>query len=329
MKFYTRVTSLMIACACMHTALANEPSGAGATFPYPVIAKWSKDYAKKTGQHINYQGIGSSAGINQLKQATLDFSASDKPQTIDKLNKLHWLQFPAVISGIVPIVNIQGVGNNQLILSGDTLADIFLGKIQFWDNARIQQLNPKLPLPHKKIITVHRADGSGTTFNFTHYLSQVSPEWKQRVGYHAFVKWPTHYSLGAKGNGGVASQVKIIPNSIGYVEYSYAKQENLAMTQMKNRDAKVVKANLETFAAAASHAHWQKDQGYYLLLTNQPGDNSWPIDAASFALIDMHNPNHADIIKFFSWAMQNDAAVAKKLGYVVAPQQIIDDIKVS
>ncbi len=324
-------TCLLSAVLCLVQTLGYaEPvsiNGAGSTFIYPVLADWSKTYFAQTHLQINYQGIGSSAGVNQLAQKTLDFSASDEPQTMDRLKQQHWLQFPTVLSGIVPIVHIAGIKNDELVLDGTVLADIYLGKITFWDDPALVQLNPSLALPHNKIITVHRADGSGTTFNFTHYLSQVSATWQTQVGNNTLVKWPIPYSLGAKGNGGVASQIKLIANTIGYVEYAFAQQEQLTMVRMKNKAGRVVSANLDSFNSAAAHAQWNKRKGYYLLLSNQPGEKTWPIIATGFVLVAQDNAHYADIIKFFTTGMQKYVAAATALGYVVIPEQIIEEIR--
>ena len=307
-------------------AAASTITGAGSTFVYPVLSLWTKEYAKKHHQQINYQGVGSSAGMNQLERETVDFAASDKPQKMKKLRAKDWLQIPVAISGIVLITHLAGIENNQLTLDGPTLASIYLGQIVYWDDARIKAQNRELILPHTRIITVHRADGSGTSFNFTHYLSQVSPTWESQVGFGTTVRWPSRYALGAKGNGGVASQVKLTANSIGYVEYAYAEQEKLPMVRLKNRERQVVTASLKSFSSAAQHANWRKEAGYYLLLTNQPGANSWPIVAASFVLIPKHSLYYTELVKFFTWGGRHGAAAAKQLGYVVAPQKIFDQI---
>ena len=233
------------------------------------------------------------------------------------------------LAGLLPLPNIEGIGNNELVLDGPTLAKIYLGEITHWDDHRIKNLNKGrgLVFPKKRIITVHRADGSGTTFNFTHYLGQVSSVWKSRVGYGALVKWPSGYALGAKGNGGVASQVKLTKNSIGYVEYAYAAQEHLNMVSMINASGKRVTANLASFNSAAENANWDKSEGYYLLLTNQRGANSWPIDAASFVLVPKDNSSYAEIVKFLAWGINHNAQAAKALGYVLVPQRIVKEIQ--
>lgn len=304
------------------TSQANAVSitGAGATFPQPVYAKWASDYQKATGNQINYQGIGSSGGIKQIQAKTVDFGATDAPMTPAELNQSGLIQFPTVIGGIVPVVNISGVGAGQLKLSGAVLADIYMGKITMWNDAKIKALNPSLNLPASKITTVNRSDGSGTTFNFTNYLSQVSSEWKGKVGADKTVKWPnTATSVGGKGNDGVASSVQRVPNSIGYVEYAYAKQNKLAYTQMQNRAGKFVSPDDSTFAAAAN-INWAQYPGFAVTITNMPAANAWPISAATFILIPKNGGAKAkEAVKFFDWAFTNGNAQATSLDYVPLP----------
>ena len=276
-------TALLSPCIAI-AATTTHITAAGSSFIFPVMAKWSQAYNKAKKVQINYQPIGSGGGISQLQNQTVDFAASDKPLTASELYEKHWQQFPAVVGGIVPVVNIAGIGNNALILNGQVLADIYNGKILYWNNPRIQHLNSKLKLPHNRIVTVHRADGSGTTFNFTKYLSDVSVQWHKNIGFDTVVSWPG-YGLGAKGNAGVANQVQNIKNSIGYVEYSYAHSSNLDIVRMQNKMNKTITANSASFKSAASNANWQAKKSFYLVLTNQPGAKSWPIVATTFILM--------------------------------------------
>ncbi len=304
-------------------AQANAVSitGAGATFPQPVYAKWASDYQKATGNQVNYQGIGSSGGIKQIQAKTVDFGATDAPMTAAELNQSGLIQFPTVVGGIVPVVNVAGVGAGQMKLSGPVLADIYLGKITQWNDAKIKALNPGLNLPAAKITTVNRSDGSGTTYNFTNYLSQVSSDWKSKVGVDKTVNWPNAASsVGGKGNDGVASSVQRAPNSIGYVEYAYAKQNKLAYTQMQNRAGKFVSPDDSTFAAAAN-INWAKFPGFAVTITNMPTANAWPISAATFILIPKNGgAKSQEAVKFFNWALTNGNASATALDYVPLPE---------
>jgi phosphate transport system substrate-binding protein len=317
-------------------AQANVITGAGSTFIYPVMAKWTQKYAENTGVKVNYQAIGSGGGLKQLKAKTIDFAASDEPLRIQDLHKLKAMQFPMVMSGIVPVVHLHGIHNNQITLSGEILADIYQGKITKWNDLRIKKLNPEVELPNTPIITIHRADGSGTTFNFTYYLSQVSKSWKSKVGYDTVVAWPGRLSMGGKGNAGVAAQVQNVPNTIGYVEYAYAVANKMSAVKMINKANKTVEANLTSFASAANNAKWSADNGFYQLLTNQPGAASWPIVATTFILVPEANPkdkqkvavNKASL-KFFSWAFKNGNAMAKDLNYIVVPASAQKKIETS
>ncbi len=302
------------------SAFAVNITGAGATFPQPVYSKWSADYQKATGNQVNYQGIGSSGGIKQIQSKTVDFGATDAPMSPAELNQSGLIQFPTVIGGVVPVVNIAGVGPGQLKLSGPVLADIYLGKITSFNDARIKALNPGLNLPAGPITTVNRSDGSGTTFVFTTYLSQVSSDWKSSIGADKTVKWPNvSTSVGGKGNDGVSSTVQRVPNSIGYVEYAYAKQNKMAYTQLLNRAGKYVKPDDSTFAAAAN-INWSKYPGFAVTITNMPGANAWPISAATFILVPKTGgSNSQEVVKFFDWALTNGDATASALDYVPLP----------
>jgi phosphate transport system substrate-binding protein len=305
-------------------ATAVDISGAGATFPYPVYSKWAEAYKAKTGVSMNYQSIGSGGGIKQIEAKTVDFGASDKPLEPKELDPNGLLQFPMIMGGVVPVVNIKGIGAGQVKLNGAVLADIYLGKIKKWNDAAVKALNSGLALPDEAISVVHRSDGSGTTFIFTHYLSEVSPEWKQKVGEDASVAWPT--GVGGKGNEGVASYASRINGAIGYVEYAYALQNKLAFVQQQNKAGKFVKPSAESFSAAAANADWAKAPGFYLLLTNQPGAESWPITGASFILVYKNPPkpeNTKQVLDFFDWAYHNGAQMASQLDYVPMPANVI------
>ncbi len=304
--------------------LAADLSGAGATFPYPIYAKWAEAYKGKTGVGLNYQSIGSGGGIKQIKAKTVDFGASDMPLEPKDLNESGLMQWPTVMGGVVPVVNVPGIGPGQLKLTGPLLADIYLGRVAKWNDPAITRLNPGVKLPDKAISVVHRSDGSGTTFIFTHYLSQVSPEWKQKVGENTSVSFPT--GVGGKGNEGVASYAGRIPGAIGYVEYAYALQNKLAYTLMQNQAGQLVKPSSESFQAAAANADWAKAPGFYLLLTNQPGAKSWPITGATFILFYKRQakPETArEVLKFFDWAYQNGDKMAEQLDYVPMPDSVV------
>jgi phosphate transport system substrate-binding protein len=306
-------------------AAAMDISGAGATFPYPVYAKWAEAYKAKTGVAMNYQSIGSGGGIKQIEAKTVDFGASDKPLEPKDLDANGLLQFPMIMGGVVPVVNIKGIGAGQVKLTGTVLADIYLGKIKKWNDPAIKALNPGLKtLPDEAISVVHRSDGSGTTFIFTHYLSEVSPEWKQKVGEDASVAWPT--GVGGKGNEGVASYASRINGAIGYVEYAYALQNKLAYVLLKNQAGNFVKPSAETFQTAAANANWAKAPGFYLLLTNQPGAESWPITGASFILLYKNPPKPEatkQVLDFFDWAYREGGQMASQLDYVPMPASVV------
>ena len=298
-------------------------SGAGATFPYPVYSKWAAAYNIKTGVKFNYQSIGSGGGIKQIEARTVDFGASDAPLKPVDLDQYGLLQFPMIMGGVVPVVNIKGIGKGELKLSNGVLADIYLGKITKWNDNRIKAENPFLKLPSKSIMVVHRSDGSGTTWIFTNFLSKVSPEWKNKVGNNKAVAWPA--GIGGKGNEGVASYVMRINGSIGYVEYAYALQNNMSYVKLKNRDGGYVNPSAETFQAAATNADWEHAKGFYMVLTNQPGKDSWPITGASFILMykTQTKPDTAKaVLKFFDWAYNYGAKMAQNLDYIPMPANV-------
>jgi phosphate transport system substrate-binding protein len=308
-------------------AHAADITGAGASFPFPIYAKWAAQYNQETGHRVNYQSIGSGGGQQQIIAKTVDFGASDDPMKADALESNGLFQFPAVIGGTVPVVNVEGIKPGELKLSGPVLADIFLGKIKKWDDAAVKELNPGLELPSKSIIVVHRADGSGTTFGWTNYLSKVSPAWKDQVGEGKAVKWPT--GQGGKGNEGVAAYVRQLKNSIGYVEYAYAKQNNLSWTQLQNKDGQFVQPTQAAFAAAAVNADWGSVPGMGVILTDEPGAESWPVTSASFILLHkkQDKPETAkEVLSFFDWAFKNGGKMATELDYVPLPKELTDHI---
>lgn len=307
---------------------ATDITGAGATFPYPVYAKWADAYKTKTGIGLNYQSIGSGGGIKQIIAKTVDFGASDKPLTVEELDKEGLMQFPTVIGGVVPVINVNGIDPGKLKLDGTTLADIYLGKITKWNDAAIAALNKDIKLPDENITVVHRSDGSGTSFIFTNYLSKVSADWKSSVGEGASVSWKA--GTGGKGNEGVASYVQRIKNSIGYVEYAYALQNKMNHVQMKNHDGVFVQPDSDAFKAAAAGAKWEKAPGFYEILTDEAGKNSWPISGATFIL--MHKVQDkpetgTEVLKFFDWAYGNGDKLASDLDYVPLPDDVVKLIR--
>lgn len=309
-------------------ASATDITGAGATFPYPVYAKWAETYKNQTGVGLNYQSIGSGGGIKQIKAKTVDFGATDAPLTPEELGFAGLTQFPTVIGGVVPVINVAGVAPGQLKLSGSVLADIFLGKITKWNDSRIASDNAGVSLPDEAITVVHRSDGSGTSFIFTTYLSRVSREWMGSVGASSAVSWPT--GTGGKGNEGVASYVQRIKNSIGYVEYAYALQNKMTYVQMKNRDGQFVKPDADNFKAAAANAKWDADKGFYMILVDQPGKESWPITGATFILVykNQDKPEAGkEVLKFFDWAYKNGNKMASDLDYVPLPENVTSQIR--
>jgi phosphate transport system substrate-binding protein len=322
-KFQTGF-GLLAALAALTTsslAQAQDATGAGATFPAPLYAKWASDYNKTTGVKINYQSVGSGAGIKQIEAKTVDFGASDMPLKDDALAKSGLMQFPTVIGGVVPVINIAGITPGQMKLNGQVLGDIFLGKITKWNDAAIKSLNPALALPDAAIAPVRRADGSGTSFIFTNYLSKVNAEWKDKVGEGTAVNWPV--GAGGKGNEGVAAFVSRLPNSIGYVEYAYVKQNKMVFAQMQNAAGSFVSPEETAFKAAAAGADWAKS--FYQILTNQPGKDAWPITGATFII--MHKlqdkpEKAASTLKFFDWAYKNGDKTADDLDYVAMPDSV-------
>jgi phosphate transport system substrate-binding protein len=310
------------------SAQAADISGAGGTFPYPIYSKWAAAYKEKTGTGLNYQSIGSGGGIKQIKAKTVTFGASDMPLKPEDLEASGLVQFPMIMGGSVPVVNLPGIQPGQLTLSGQVLADIFQGNITNWNDAKIAALNPGVSLPDKAIAVVHRSDGSGTTFLFTNYLSQASSDWAGKIGTNSAVEWPV--GIGAKGNEGVANMAKQTDGAIGYVEYAYAKQNNLTFTKMVNKDGKVVAPSIEAFQAAAAKADWVNAKGYYLILTNQSGDASWPITGASFILMYKNPSDPAaslTALKFFDWAYKSGGDMAQQLAYVPMPANVVDMVR--
>ena len=306
------------------SALAADITGAGATFPYPIYAKWAEAYKAKTGIGMNYQSIGSGGGIKQIKAKTVDFGASDKPLKPEELEKDGLTQFPAVMGGVVPVLNVDGIKEGELKLTGAVLADIFLGKIKKWNDPAIAAMNKGVALPASDITVVHRSDGSGTTFLFANYLTKVSPEWKEKVGADASVAWPV--GTGGKGNEGVANFVKQIKGSIGYVESAYAKQNKMNYSQLQNKDGVFVLPTEDNFKAAAGNANWEKAPGFYEILTEQPGKNSWPITGATFILMHKSQANPAqaaNVLKFFEWAYTNGDTMALDLDYIPMPDNVV------
>jgi phosphate transport system substrate-binding protein len=309
-------------------AAAVEISGAGATFPYPVYAKWADTYKKDTGVGLNYQSIGSGGGIKQIEAKTVTFGATDAPLKGPELDKFGLVQFPMVMGGIVPVVNIDGISAGELVIDGPTLAAVFLGTIKTWDDPAIKKLNPNAKLPSQPIAVVHRSDGSGTTFNFTYYLAEASADWKSKVGSATSVEWPV--GIGAKGNEGVSNNVSQTKGSIGYVEYAYALQNKLVYTKMINKEGKAVAPTSAAFQAAAANADWNSVPGYGVILANQPGAESWPMTAATFILIHKQPDDAAAAgaaLKFFAWAYDKGDKMAEELDYVPMPKKIVGEIE--
>ena len=322
---------ILVAIAAMTTtAMAADISGAGATFPYPVYSKWADAYKKQTGVGLNYQSIGSGGGIKQIKAKTVTFGASDMPLKPEDLDSSGLVQFPMIIGGVVPVVNVPGIGAGQLTLDGATVASIYMGEITTWNDPKIAKLNPRLKLPKTAIAPIYRSDGSGTNFLFTDYLSKESPKFKDSIGANSSVQWPV--GIGAKGNEGVANMTTQTEGAIGYVEYAYAKQNKMASTLMVNKSGKVVAPKAEAFQAAAASADWEHAQGYYLILTDQPGATSWPITGASFILMYKQPDDAAaaaEALKFFDWAYKNGSQMAAELDYVPLPASLIKQVRVT
>lgn len=328
-----KLKSLLVAVglgAAALTAFAADITGAGATFPYPMYAKWAEAYKKQTGNGLNYQSIGSSGGIKQIRAKTVTFGASDAPVKGDELDKDGMVQFPAIIGGTVPVVNLEGFKPGELRISGPVLAEVYMGTIAKWNDAKLAALNPGKSLPDAPITVVHRADGSGTTFNFTDYLSAVSKEWAEKVGKGAAVKWPAASSVGGKGNEGVAANVNRVKGAIGYVEYAYVKKNNMTFLQLQNADGKFVSPDDLTFAAAAAGADWFSVPGMGVSMVNAKGATSWPISTASFILMYKEPGDKAasqEAIKFFDWAFKNGKQMAAELDYVPLPDALTAQIR--
>lgn len=328
-KFRLLAAAAATACALgMGSAHAIDITGAGSSFVYPVISKWAASYAERSGNRVNYQSIGSGGGIAQIKAGTVDFGASDKPLTEAELEEAGLGQFPIVIGGIVPTFNVSGIEPGQLVLDGTTLADIFLGNIERWNDPVLSALNPDLQLPDEKITVVRRSDGSGTSFNFTNYLSKVSPEWKSKVGEGTAVKWPV--GVGGKGNEGVAAYIRQLGYSIGYVEYAYAVQNHLGYARMKNTAGQIVTPAASTFQAAADTADWDNAQNFNLIMTDAPGDDAWPITATTWSILHKA-PKNTEHIKvtfdFFRYAYTEGTKAASSLDYVPLPESLVRKIE--
>ena len=325
---HTIAAASLVAAAIVAPASAADISGAGATFPYPVYAKWADTYKKETNIGLNYQSIGSGGGIKQIKAKTVTFGASDAPLKGEELTKDGLVQFPMVMGGIVPVVNLEGVKPGDVVIDGPTLAKIFLGEIKSWDDPLLVKLNANVKLPKQAIAIVHRSDGSGTTFNFTYYLSEISADWKSKVGSNTAVEWPG--GIGAKGNEGVANNVANTKGSIGYVEYAYALQNKLTFTKMVNKDGKTVAPTSATFQAAAANAKWDSQPGYGVILANQPGAESWPMTAATWILMHAKPQDPAAAtaaLKFFAWAYETGGKSAEALDYIPMPAAVVASIK--
>ncbi len=318
------LAALSVSVAPLSVASAADISGAGATFPYPIYAKWADAYKKETGTGLNYQSIGSGGGIKQIKAKTVTFGASDMPLKPEELEQAGLIQFPMIMGGVVPVVNLKGIKAGEVQLSGTVLANIYMGEITKWNDPQIKALNPNVNLPNTAIAPVYRSDGSGTNFLFTDYLSKTSPKFKTQIGANTSVQWPA--GIGAKGNEGVANMVKQTDGSIGYVEYAYAKQNNITHLDLQNKDGKTVAPKIEAFQAAAANADWANSKGYYVLLTDEPGAESWPITGASFILMykaPQDAASSAEALKFFDWAYKNGDKMATELDYVPMPDSVV------
>jgi len=317
-----------IAAAIAYPAIAIDISGAGATFPYPIYAKWADAYKKATGNGLNYQSIGSGGGIKQISARTVTFGASDMPLKPEELEKIGVIQFPTVMGGVVPVVNLEGIKSSDITLDGPTLGKIFMGEVKTWDDPAIAKLNPKAKLPKQAIAVVHRSDGSGTTFIFTNYLSKVSEDWKSKVGNNTAVEWPV--GIGAKGNEGVANNVANTKGSIGYVETAYAKQNNLTTTNLINKGGKTVSPNTESIMSAAAGADWANAPGFYMILTDSAGEKAWPIAGATFILLPKQPKDTAatgEALKFFAWAYKNGSKMAQELDYIPMPESVVAQVE--
>ena len=328
MRIKQLVASLVVGAVAMSSAFAADLTGAGATFPYPIYAKWAESYKKATGIGLNYQSVGSGAGIKQIKAKTVDFGASDMPLKAEDLQEAGLMQFPAVMGGVVPIVNLPGFAPGQLKMTGTVVADIYLGKITKWNDKAIAALNPGVKLPDDDITVVHRADSSGTSFLFTDFLSKSSAAFKDTIGAGTAVKWAT--GVGGKGNEGVAANVQRIKGSIGYVEYAYAKKNKMQHTQLKNKNGEFVQPDDSSFKAAAAGADWAKTPGFGVVLTDQAGKGAWPITGASFILMHKSQADGAkgqQVLKFFDWAFKNGDAAATELDYVPMPDSVVGQVQ--
>jgi phosphate transport system substrate-binding protein len=327
---HTLTAAGIIAATSLTPAIAADISGAGATFPYPIYAKWADAYKKETGIGLNYQSIGSGGGIKQIQAKTVTFGATDMPLKGADLDKDGLAQFPTVMGGVVPVLNVEGFKPGELVIDGPTLAKIFMGQIKTWNHADLQKLNPNAKLSTQPIVVVHRSDGSGTTFLFTDYLSKVSADWKSKVGANTAVEWPV--GIGAKGNEGVANNVAQTKGSIGYVEYAYAKQNKLGYARMANLDGKVVEPNSDSFKAAAASANWEGTPGFGVILTNQAGAGSWPLAGGTFILMHKKPQRVADsaaALKFFAWAYTKGDKMAEDLDFVPMPDKVVTAIQKS
>ena len=327
---FLKTVAVFLATVVAGGAFAADITGAGATFPFPMYAKWAEAYKKETGTGLNYQSIGSSGGIRQIRAKTVAFGATDAPLSGADLDKDGMVQFPAIIGGTVPVINIDGFKPGELRVNGTVLAEIFLGKISKWNDPKLAALNPGKNLPDQNITVVHRADGSGTTFNWTDYLAAVSKEWADTVGKGAAVKWPASSSVGGKGNEGVAANVTRVKGAIGYVEYAYVKKNNMNFLQLQNADGKYVSPDDTTFAAAAASADWFSVPGMGISMVNAKGANSWPVSTASFILMykdPADKAQSAEVLKFFDWAFKNGKAMAAELDYVPLPDVLTAEIR--
>jgi len=327
-RLFLSATVIGAALSLSSAAEATDITGAGSTFAFPILAKWADAYKTETGNGLNYQSIGSGGGIKQIKAKTVTFGASDAPLKLAELDADGLIQWPAIMGGIVPVVNLDGVNPGDLVLDGPTLAGIFQGKITKWNDPAIVKLNPKAKLTDQAIAVVHRSDGSGTTFNFTDYLSKVSPDWKSAVGEATAVEWPV--GIGSKGNEGVAAGVSQTKGAIGYVEYAYAKQNKMTYTNMINHDGKTVSPTSASFQAAAANADWAHAPGFYQILTDQPGEASWPITASTFVLMHKEAADanvSAEALKFFDWSFVKGAKMAEELDYIPMPDAVVTQIR--
>ncbi len=329
-SFLKSVAAVAIIASGMGVALAADITGAGASFPFPVYGKWAEAYKKETGVGLNYQSIGSSGGIRQIRAKTVAFGATDAPLKAEELDKDGLEQFPAIIGGTVPVFNLEGFQPGELRVTGPVLADMFMGRIARWNDPRIAALNPGKTLPDQSITVVHRSDGSGTTFNFTDYLNEVSPEWAKAVGKGAAVKWPASSSIGGKGNEGVAANVSRIKGALGYVEYAYAKRNRIPFLQLLNRSGRYVSPDEKTFAAAAAGVDWFATPGMGVSMVNAEGADSWPISTASFILMYREPADKAqsgEVLRFFDWAFRNGKQMASELDYVALPDSLTAQIR--